>query len=83
MLPGFGPIGSGNLAQGVLLHSTVACTEHGAVLGALGRQTWARPAGDAPGPVAKESAKWLHGVDQARQVVWETAWPPGSLGRCA
>src|SRR3989454_540361 len=78
MLPELGPIGSGNLAQGVLLHSTLALTEQGAVLGVLGLQTWARPAGNAPGPEAKESGKWLHGIDQARQVVWETAWAAGA-----
>jgi len=78
VLPELGPIGSGNLAQGVLLHSTLALTEQGAVLGVLGLQTWARPAGDAPGPEAKESGKWLHGIDQARQVVWETVWAAGT-----
>src|ERR1700704_3341343 len=77
VLPELGPIGSGTLAHGVLLHSTLALTEQGAVLGVLGLQTWARPAGDAPGPEAKESGKWLHGIDQARQVVWETAWAAG------
>jgi len=52
-------------------------TEQGAVLGILGLQTWARPAGDLPGPAAKESGKGLHGIDQARQAVWETAWAAG------
>src|SRR6266436_2092074 len=78
VLPELGPIGSGNLAQGVLLHSTLALTEQGAVLGVLGLQTWARPVGDAPGPETKESGKWLHGIDQARQVVWEAAWAAGT-----
>src|SRR5260370_15983038 len=78
VLPELGPIGSGNLAHGVLLHSTLALTEQGAVLGVLGLQTWARPAGDLPGPAAKESDKWLQGIDQARQVVWETAWTAGT-----
>jgi len=78
VLPALGPIGSGHLAQGVLLHSTLALTEQGAVLGVLGLQTWARPAGNAPGPEAKESGKWLHGIDPARQVVWETAWAAGA-----
>jgi hypothetical protein len=77
VLPELGPIGSGNLAHGVLLHSTLALTEQGAVLGVLGLQTWVRPAGDLPGPAAKESGKWLHGIAQARQVVWETAWAAG------
>ena len=74
VLPELGPIGSGDFAHGVLLHSTLALTEQGAVLGVLGLQTWARPAGNAPRPETKESGKWLHGIDQARQVVWETAW---------
>jgi hypothetical protein len=56
----------------------LALTEQGAVLGVLGLQTWARPARDAPGPAAKESGTWLHGIDQARQVVWETAWAAGA-----
>jgi len=78
MLSELGPIGSGSLAQGILLHSTLALTDQGAVLGVLGLQTWARPAGNAPGPEAKESGKWLHGIDQARQVVGETAWAAGA-----
>ena len=78
VLPELGPIGSGNLAQGVLLHSPLALTEQGAVLGVLGLQIWARPVGNPPGPEAKESDKWLQGIDQARQVVWETAWTAGT-----
>jgi hypothetical protein len=78
VLPELGPIGSGNLAQGVLLHSPLAFTEQGAVLGVLGLQIWARPAGNAVGPEAKESGTWLQGIDQARQVVWETAWAAGA-----
>jgi hypothetical protein len=78
VLPELGPIGSGNLAQGVLLHSTLALTEQGEVLGVLGLQIWARPPGNAAGPEAKESGKWLQGIDQARQVVWETAWAAGA-----
>ena len=62
----------------MLLPSTLALTEQGAVLGVLGLQTWARPVGDAPGPETKESGKWLHGIDQARQVVWEAAWAAGA-----
>jgi hypothetical protein len=77
VLPELGPIGTGTAAHGVLLHSTLALTEAGAVLGVLGLQTWARPMGDGPGPEAKESGKWLHGIDQARQVVWENAWAAG------
>jgi hypothetical protein len=52
-------------------------TAQGAVLGGLGLQTWVRPAGALPGPAAKESGTWLHGIDQARQVVWDMAWAAG------
>ena len=62
----------------MLLHSPLALTEQGAVLGVLGLQTWARPAGNLPGPEAKESGTWLHGIDQARQVVGEAAWAAGA-----
>lgn len=78
VLQELGPIDSGHLAHGVVLHSTLALTEQGAVLGVLGLQTWARPAGNVPGPETKESGKWLHGIDQARQVGWETAWAAGA-----
>src|SRR5229473_2721531 len=44
----------------------------------LGLKIWARPAGNAVGPEAKESGTWLQGIDQARQVVWETAWAAGA-----
>ena len=56
VLPELGPIGSGNFAHGVLLHSTLALTEQGAVLGVLGLQTWARPAGNAPAPARRRKA---------------------------
>jgi hypothetical protein len=55
----------------------LALTEQGAGRGVLGLQTWARPVGNAPGPEAKESGTWLHGIAQARQVVWKTAWAAG------
>lgn len=78
MLPELGPIGTGTVAHGLLLYSTLALTEAGAVHGVLGLQTWTRPTGDGPGPEAKESGKWLHGIEQARQVVWESAWAAGA-----
>ena len=77
MLPALGPIGSGSLAHEVLRHSTLALTEQGAGLGVLGRQTWARPAGDAPGPEAQESGQGLQDIAQARPAVWETAGTSG------
>jgi hypothetical protein len=62
------------IAAGDSSRSRANVTEPGAVLGVLGLQTWARPAGHAPRPATKESGTWLHGRDQARQGVWETAW---------
>ena len=56
----------------------MALTEQGEVLGVLGLQLWARPAGNAVGPEAKESGTGLQGIDQARQVVWDTAWAAGA-----
>ena len=71
-------MGAGNLAQGVLLPSPVAWTAQGMGLGVLGLQSWARPAGHAAGPEAKESGTGLHGIAQARQVLGETAWAAGT-----
>lgn len=83
VLPELGPIDSGHLARGLLLHSTLALTEQGARLGVLGLQTWVRPGADQPGPAEKESSKWLYGIDQARQALGEAAWehatPPPRL----
>src|SRR5256714_15686585 len=70
VLPELGPIGSGNFAHGVLLHSPLALTEHGAVLGVLGLQTWVRPAVAPSGPAAKRTAPLRHSIHQGRQVLW-------------
>ena len=59
-----GPIGSGNLAHGVLLHSTLALTEQ-ARCSVSGASDLGAAGGHLPGPEAKESGKWLHGIDQA------------------
>jgi len=59
---------------GCWLHSPLALTEQGAVLGVLGLQTWgAAGRGDLPGPRRrrKEAAKWLHGHRPS---------PPGRCG---
>ncbi|MGE3538827.1 MAG: hypothetical protein AB7N91_15520 [Candidatus Tectimicrobiota bacterium] len=53
-------------------------TEQGAVRGVLGLQRWARPVSTIPGPETKDSGTGLHGMDQARQVMWETAWAAGA-----
>jgi hypothetical protein len=74
-----GPIDSGGLARGLLLHTTLALTERGAVVGVLGQQCWARPEPGRPGPQEKESGKWLHGVEQARQALHEAGDRPPRL----
>ena len=48
------------------------------MLGVLGLQTWARAAHNPPGPEAKASGTWLHGIAQARQVVGAAAWAAGA-----
>lgn len=83
LLEELGPIDSGRLASGLLLHTTLALNEQGTLLGLLDLQIWVRPGEDQAAPEEKESRKWLYGIDHARQVVWETAWrantPPPRL----
>jgi hypothetical protein len=66
---GLGQIGNA-YGQGLLAHSTLACTASGVPLGLLAQAVWARPAPSGLSkvqrkrrPVAeKESAKWLAGL---------------------
>jgi hypothetical protein len=70
-----GPLDGRSAARGLHLHSTLALTPLGEVLGVLDQQTWAR-APRRPSTAlgaAKESGKWLYGIEQARQVLYETA----------
>lgn len=73
-----GPLDGRSAARGLYLHSTLALTETGEVIGVLDQQSWARPPRERP--VAdegeKESAKWLYGMEQARQILHETAGDP-------
>ena len=71
-----GPIGPGDLARGLLMHTTLAVSAEGLVVGVLGQQLWARPRRGQPGPQEKESAKWLNGIDQAREALHEAGGPP-------
>lgn len=71
-----GPIDSGGLARGLLLHTTLALTESGSIVGVLGQQYWARPRPGQPGPNEKESGKWIEGIDQARQALHEAGDRP-------
>jgi hypothetical protein len=68
-----GPIDSGGLARGVHLHTALAVTTAGQVIGILDQQSWARP---RPGQVAaaeKESGKWINGLDGAREALYTAA----------
>ena len=76
-----GPIDSKNLAHGLLLHTTLAVTEQGSLVGILGQQFWARARPGQPGPKPekaaedRESTKWINGIDQARQALHEGGEP--------
>ena len=72
-VPELGPIDSGGLARGVLLHTTLGVTTTGRVVGPLHQQYWARPLPGQPPPEEKESGKWINGVDGARDVLYTTA----------
>jgi Transposase Tn5 dimerisation domain/Transposase DNA-binding len=72
-IPELGPIDSGGLARGVHLHTALALTISGQILGTLHQQYWARPQPGQPGPEEKESAKWIHGLDGAREALYTVA----------
>ncbi len=75
-----GPIASSaGLARGLFVHTALAMTPGGIVLGVLGQQFWARPLPGRPGPEEKESGKWINGIDQARQALFESGRPPPRL----
>jgi hypothetical protein len=75
---GLGPVNDDSNARGMFLHPTMAVGEDGLVLGLLGWQTWTRPVttraerGEAIHSLPiekKESAKWLRGIEAAREAV--------------
>jgi hypothetical protein len=68
-----GPIDSGGLARGVHLHTALAVTTAGRVIGILDQQYWARPQPGRPGPPEKESSKWISGLDGAREALYTAA----------
>jgi hypothetical protein len=68
-----GPIDSGGLARGVHLHTALAVTPAGQVIGILDQQYWARPRSGQPGPEEKESGKWINGLDGAREALYTAA----------
>ena len=72
-IPELGPIDSGGLARGVHLHTALAVTSSGQVVGILDQQYWARPQRGQPGPEEKESDKWINGIDASRAVLYQVA----------
>jgi hypothetical protein len=72
-IPELGPIDSGGLARGVHVHTALAVTTSGQIIGILDQQYWARPQPGQPGPAEKESAKWIIGLDGARAAVYGAA----------
>ena len=72
-IPELGPIDSGKLASGVHLHTALAVTTTGQVVGILDQQYWARPWPGQPGPEEKESGKWINGIDASRAALYGVA----------
>jgi hypothetical protein len=72
-IPELGPIDSGGLARGVHLHTALAVSDSGQVIGILDQQYWARRRPGRPGPEEKESGKWINGIDAARGALYEAA----------
>ena len=77
-IPELGPIDSGGLARGLHLHTTLAVSTAGRVLGVLDQQCWVRPQPDQvtakkKESAEKESAKWINGIENARAALYEAA----------
>ncbi len=72
-IPELGPIDSGGLARGVHLHTALAVTSSGQVIGILDQQYWAWPQRGQPGPEEKESDKWINGIDASCAVLHQAA----------
>lgn len=68
-----GPIDSGGLARGVHLHTALAVTPSGQVIGILDQQYWARPLPGQGEAAEKESGKWINGLDGAREALFTAA----------
>jgi hypothetical protein len=68
-----GPIDSKSLARGLHVHSCLAFTESGEMLGLLSLQRWVRPKDGEAKPDQKESYKWIAGIDEARAALGEAS----------
>jgi hypothetical protein len=75
-IPELGPIDSGFLAKGVHIHTSLVLDTQGVVIGVGAQQIWTRPQ-KSPGPKvikeeeAKESQKWILGIEQVNESLWE------------
>ena len=83
-MEGLGPIDKEDSeARGMFLHSTLAVDENGLAIGVLDQQYWCRDPDEkgkkhlrAQLPLeAKESVKWLLGIEAARRVIGENVEP--------
>ena len=73
-IPELGPIDSGGLARGVHLHTALAVTTAGRVIGHPGPAILgAAPSQASQAPRRKKKNKWIHGLDAARIAVHEAA----------
>ena len=73
-----GPIDSGFLAKGVHIHTSLILDAQGVVLGVGAQQIWTRPPKSAvPKPrkeeEATESHKWIMGIEQVNEALWDAA----------
>ncbi|MSR56641.1 MAG: hypothetical protein EXS05_03075, partial [Planctomycetaceae bacterium] len=71
-----GPIDSGFLAKGVHIHTSLVLNTNGVVIGIGAQQIWTRPpqsAGLKPEKEdeARESHKWIMGIEQVDESLWE------------
>ena len=73
-----GPIDSGGLARGVHLHTALAVSRSGQVIGILDQQYGVPPQPGRPGPEEKESGKWIDDLGAAG----ERRTEPPATARC-
>ena len=66
---GLGPLKErSSSARGLFVHAKLAFTEGRRPLGVSGLESWARPLQEPSDEEEKESARWLRGFEQARQL---------------
>ena len=81
-IPELGPIDSGFLAKGVHIHTSLVLDTTGVVVGIGAQQIWVRPP-ESPGKKPpkededKESYKWIQGIEQVNESLWDAAYRNG------